>query len=533
MPIPDIYAEATKAGIFDSIYWEQSFDNTVIKQPNGQEDDEPSLYSAQLSSPYFLKAALSSDPTKGGDFSFQYLPSTTPVEELCNGLCARSITFDNSPIAQSRPPSSRYPTSQLKRPATNSSRNIWSPPAPPRISPTKQVGIQGGKKPGKKVKFYRSSDYDPLYVAPASWDIFEYNSFGELSPGRTYTPQVLVRYLYSNPQNHVRETYTPKLGGLTLWVQRTPGDFCGNYGHPEAALCRFQNCDHNNNVIKAGEIRVAFDELTKKISNINPQRNAGYVHLSCLEKKTNFPILCKDLDVKAEARVFPLELTYGNPMTLQDGGSGSVLEHVQRFIDFCNRMGRPPKSYSAQGGRLIDEILQLEQPRMMKKIKTGVEGEDGDKEKAEDQYSKDISNVFINNNRLKKRKADKIYTPAAKRKNGEIEIMKVKKRARAENEKYRNEDSAEEEKEPDRSAPLRREGIKKARAMISPRARITTRKVPPTPAPALESTSDSDSSALTELDTETESSEEEEDDDDEYPPRRSKYAKYGHEKPRN
>ena len=563
MSIPDIYAEATEAGIFDNIYGEQSFENTVIEQPNALEYDEPSIYTTQFStSPYYLKAPVCSDNTEGEDFSYKYLQPSAPVDELGTRLCDKSITFDNSPIAKSRAISTRSPTSKLKRPATNSARSIFSPP--PRIPRTKQVGIQG-KKPGKKVTFFRSNGYDPLYVAPFNWDIFEYNSFGELSPGRTYTPQELVRYLYSNPQHHVGETYNPKLGGLTLWVQRTPEDFAADYGHPEAALCRFQNCDHNNksnNEIKAGEIRVAFDELTKQIPNLNPQRNAGYVHLSCLEKKLNFPMLCKDLEVKAEARFLPLELTHGNPMILQDGGisggGGGVLEHVQRFIDFCNRMGRPPKSYPDQG-RLIDEILQLEAPRIikLKKIKKGGvkwdEDEDEDDKAEEYQHSKDIMSDLLknnnnnnNNNRLKKKKrttADiDIPRPANEKKGVVVVIMnKNKKRAHAENEKkFKSDESAEEEEEEEEeeldsdAPPPRRGAIKKARAIIKHRGRTITRKerfsTPPSPSPsptpaqALESDSDSDSSALTELDTETESSKEEEEEEDEAP--RRKYARY-------
>lgn len=286
MSFQDIYAEATEAGIFDNIYGEHSLGNTVIEQPKVLEYGEPSLYSTQLSTnPYFLKAPVCFNLAKGDGIPFKY-PPPTPVDEL-------SITFE-SPSAQSRLKSTGSPASHLKSLAKNSARGLLSPP--PRTFPTKEVGIQG-KKP-KKVTFCRSYGYQPLFVTPTSWDIFEYNSFGELQPGRTYSAQELVRYLYTNPQNHVfGETYNPKLGGLTLWVQRTPEDFANDYGHPEAGLCRFQNCDHNN-VIKAGDVRVAFDELTKRILNLNPLHNAGYVHLSCLEKKINFPMLCKDLDVK-------------------------------------------------------------------------------------------------------------------------------------------------------------------------------------------------------------------------------------------
>lgn len=95
---------------------------------------------------------------------------------------------------------------------------------------------------------------------------------------------------------------------------------------------------------KAGDIRVAFDQLTKYISNLNPKHNVGYVHLYyCLERKVDFPILCKDLDVKPEDRALPLQRAQENPMMMR---VRTELDHVQRFIGSCNancralRLGR-------------------------------------------------------------------------------------------------------------------------------------------------------------------------------------------------
>ena len=482
MPFQNIYAEATEAGIFDNIYGEQSqqsLANTVIEQSKVLEYGGPSLCSAQLStSPYYQKAPVSSNPAKGDGFSFQY-PPPTPVDELPTRFGDISITYE-SPGAQSRLKSTRSPDSHLKSLAKNSARNQLSPP--PRNLPTKKVGTRG-KKPNKGT-FCRAYGYQPLFVTPTSWDIFEYNSFGELKPGQTYSAHELVRYLYTNPQHHVfGETYNPKLGGLTLWVQRTPEDFANDYGNPEAGLCRFQNCDHNN-VIKAGDIRVAFDELTKRILNLNPLRNAGYVHLSCLEKKTSFPMLCKDLDIKPEARVLPLEITHGNPMTFQER---TVIDHVQRFIDFCNKMERAPNSYPAQG-RLIDEILKLEQPRKLKEIATkpgqkkSVQWDDEDK--AKNQYSKDMYNVSNTGPKRDDVRAKK-------------RVVR-QKRARAENEIM-----SESEEEHAR-------GGAKARSIMRPRGR--TSRAPSSLAPEF----DYDSSALTKPDTESEEDE----------ARSRKYARY-------
>lgn len=160
--------------------------------------------------------------------------------------------------------------------------------------------------------------YKALDFIPISWDIFAYNSFGELESGRTYS--------------HKRWCDTCITSGLTLWIQRTPQDSALGHGYPKASLCRFEDCEHIN-VINAGDIRVAFDELITCLSNLNPKHNAGYVHLCCLEKKADFSMLCKDPDFKPEDGALPLERVQENPMMMRDR---TELDYVQRFIDFCN-----------------------------------------------------------------------------------------------------------------------------------------------------------------------------------------------------
>lgn len=162
----------------------------------------------------------------------------------------------------------------------------------------------------------------------------------------------MVRYLYSNLQHRVDETHNPKLGRLTLWIQRAPQDSALGYGHPEASLCWFEDFEHIN-VIKVGDTRVTFDELTKYISNFNPKHNAGYVHLCCFEKKMKFPMLCKDLNVKPEDRVLPLVRSQENPMMIRDR---TELDHMQRFIDFYNAKSRALRFYPGLR-TLNDEIL--------------------------------------------------------------------------------------------------------------------------------------------------------------------------------
>lgn len=87
---------------------------------------------------------------------------------------------------------------------------------------------------------------------------------------------------------------------------------------------------------------MAFDELIKYISNLDPKHNAGYVHICCLGKIMDFAMLCKDLYVKPEDRALPLERAPENPMMMRDR---TELDNVQRFIDFCNANCRAPRSY--------------------------------------------------------------------------------------------------------------------------------------------------------------------------------------------
>lgn len=378
MPFQEIYAQATDVGIFEG------FDNLFIEQQDAIGYEEPSLCTAQSSySPYFSTAQVCPDLAQYNDFEFGY-PQYGAVDELWNS----SFTFECPPA----PPADPEISSPLISPLT--SLTVGTPSSLP--SPKTSILPTEGQR-SENCTNSHSYGYKPLPIAPTSWDIFEYNRFGELEPGRTYSTQELERYLDNNPQHHAGGTYNRKLGGLTLWIQRTPQDSVAKYGHPEAGLCRFDDCEHNN-VISAGDVRVAFDELTKFMPNLNPQHNAGYVHLSCLEKKMNLPKICKDLDVKPEDRV--LEGKQKNHMILQDR---TELEHVQRFITFCDIMGRAPQSYPSLG-YLVDEILQfgrssLQEYALNRWKMRGIKWDDEFKAKA--RHSKDVLRVKRDDARAK------------------------------------------------------------------------------------------------------------------------------------
>lgn len=206
----------------------------------------------------------------------------------------------------------------------------------------------------------RRIPYTRLESAPEPWGPFAYNNYGELSPKKLFSTDDILQYLYFHPTHNTQQGYTPLSGGLSLWLQRTPTRSVRRCGDPLAARCRFQDCPSKQNMIADGEMRVAFDEYTKGNSTHNPQHMAGYVHLRCLERFTEFPSLCKDLNVVAEGRILPSEPHGRNKMILR---SHAELIHAERFIDFCRREGRPPRTYSSldEGTRASNQCMLQEE----------------------------------------------------------------------------------------------------------------------------------------------------------------------------
>lgn len=377
MSFRDSYARANKN-------WEQSFENGVDELSNVLEYEAPLFNTNQMSSsPYPLTLLVNPDqaqyecgysqPYENSLYTFEY---QIPPPSDPNYANPQKIPL--TCLAITTPTSLPNPT------PSNYSKEQAAPVLAP-CTPGPESIVQREKP--KQSPYNRTYSYKPLNIAPANWDIFAYNNFGELEPGKTYSTDEIKRYLYRNPQHYLDETYNPKFGGLTVWIQRTPQDSALKLGHAEAGLCRFADCEHNN-VIKAGDVRVAFDELTKFLPDLNPQHNAGFVHLSCLEKKIDFPQLCIDLDVRPEDRVFPVERTRRNHMMLRDRNE---FDHVQRLITFCIEKGRPPLSYQ-HNGYLFIEIGHLEPkkstPTALSQWKRwGVERDD--ENKARTLYSKE------------------------------------------------------------------------------------------------------------------------------------------------
>ncbi|MCJ1361878.1 hypothetical protein MMC16_000979 [Acarospora aff. strigata] len=208
---------------------------------------------------------------------------------------------------------------------------------------------------GKNTRAARIADYKPedhytaLASAPPSWQGFSYTPFGELEAGRTYTVEQLRRYLFEHPLHHTPNGYDPKRSGLQIRIQKNPADSARRYPTYASSRCRFIDCYGKNRCINQGQYRVAFDEQTHRAANTDPQHNAGYVHLYCLEKHLDFPLICANLNVRVETRSLPREPDARNRMLL--GRSAALPDVAQTFIDTCELGVLPPDYPRRDHGR--------------------------------------------------------------------------------------------------------------------------------------------------------------------------------------
>ncbi|MCJ1485896.1 hypothetical protein MMC06_006071 [Schaereria dolodes] len=186
--------------------------------------------------------------------------------------------------------------------------------------------------------------YNRLPNPPDNWASFQYTAEGELEPRRVYTTAEIEYYLSWHPLHGSGDNVDSKHSGLTLWIQRNPADSARRYPAEDSSRCRFKDCyAPPRNTINQGQYRVAFDEQSYKDANNDPQHNAGYVHLYCLEKHLDFPKLCETLNVKAEDRSLPHEPGSRNRMLM---ATPEELQATQEFIRRCEeRQGQPPEGY--------------------------------------------------------------------------------------------------------------------------------------------------------------------------------------------
>lgn len=194
MSLQDKYIETNEIDIFQDIEWGQSFEKNSIEQPDIPDYGEPSLDTPSKLSldPYFLTApTYSMDLTQYANFQFVYPQLGAADHFLINSLLLELPTGQLANPINSSPPNS--PLNRLNISSLN------SPLSPsPSVLPSEQnasnprCGTAGSERSTqecmpKKATNGRLYAYKALDFIPASWDIFAYNSFGELGPGRTYS----------------------------------------------------------------------------------------------------------------------------------------------------------------------------------------------------------------------------------------------------------------------------------------------------------------------------------------------------------
>ena len=310
-------------------------------------------------------------------------------------------------------------------------------PAKPGLEPVIRAGwgvdqqkpwIKTNTTKGKNTRAAKIADYRPedhytaLASPPSSWQDFTYTSFGELEAGKTYTAEELNRYLFQHPLHTDPDgNYDPKHSGLHIRLQKNPADSARRYPTFTSARCRFTDCYGKHNCINQGQYRVAFDEQSHRPgTNTDPQLNAGYVHLYCLEKHLDLPSICAHLNIRVENRALPKEPDARNRMRL---GKSAALEDVaQQFITACE-MGTPPADYPRREAwhhegtlthRLCVAKIEEDGPHRLRTIR-----ERGEKGSI---YTMHLGNLEVESvERAKTRKHANQRTPGLKRKEREEE----------------------------------------------------------------------------------------------------------------
>ena len=185
-------------------------------------------------------------------------------------------------------------------------------------------------------RYTRHENYIPLPKAPQPWGCFRYTTAGELDPRQVYTTQEIHSFLFANPLHHGRD---PRTSDLQLFIHRCPA--ASNHRYPSilSHRCRFSDCCLPT--INQGQYAVAFDERSASHGNLDPFIVSGYVHLYCLEKFLDFPIICATLNIKPDNRCLPFEKYGVSPMRLATTYEKEILKPsheeslVEAFITSC------------------------------------------------------------------------------------------------------------------------------------------------------------------------------------------------------
>ena len=255
-----------------------------------------------------------------------------------------------------------------------------SSPAERQFAPLKKPG---NKRPDNIKNFNAAEFYRPLRSRPASWgsinpetgeQLFQYTENGELNPLHTFTVQQIIEYIGQHPLNYRPDPKKPgkmvrdsKNSGLKLWVQCVPADSGRRYPDKLSDKCRFANCPDPHRTIRKGDFRIAFDEQPRGGRETDPFHNAGYVHLYCMEKFLDFPLLCKSYNALPDTR----EFREGKNKMAITRDHQSMAGIVKEFMELSQpwskfRHGQRPEEYYCHTlcSALTDEHLSTQPGRV-------------------------------------------------------------------------------------------------------------------------------------------------------------------------
>ena len=253
-------------------------------------------------------------------------------------------------------------------------------PAERQFAPLKKPG---NKRPDNIKNFNAAEFYHPLRSRPASWgstnpetgeQLFQYTEYGELNPLHTFTVQQIIEYIGEHPLNYRLDPKNPgkmvrdtKHSGLKLWIQCVPADSGRRYPDKLSDKCRFSNCPDPRRTIRKGDFRIAFDEQPRGGRETDPFHNAGYVHLYCMEKFLDFPLLCKSYNALPDTR----EFREGKNKMAITRDHQSMAGKVKEFMEISQpwskfRKGQRPEEYYCYTlcSALTDEHLSMQPGRV-------------------------------------------------------------------------------------------------------------------------------------------------------------------------
>lgn len=175
--------------------------------------------------------------------------------------------------------------------------------------------------------YYSIGKLDDLWL-PTCEKTVSYNGV-EFDPYLSFTGEEFLEYLQCASQRPNRQPI--------LRIQIQPAQYNHRYMRAgQSFKCRFKDCPDKRGTILKGQARVCISEFDDEHGNwLNPFHNAGYVHLFCLERQTNFIELCDDfpdITVVPETRSLAHEppattnMRVNNPMALNDVEQAVVAE---------------------------------------------------------------------------------------------------------------------------------------------------------------------------------------------------------------